>query len=155
MSNVIKSLRYRPDSNKFHELLFPWMTRCGLVVIDGDGASEVMREPNCSKCKSVHQVDFSVNFENGFGAIITCFNRELIDGVRKGANKYVFLSFPYGYKIEIFYPLRVQDNVTIISHFDSDDDVLKFIEKTVVALSNDFSDRRKRYSMTEFKRAQA
>jgi hypothetical protein len=136
-------IRYRPNSETLHEALFPWLTRCGLVTNEESKTEEGV--PNCSKCNLASPIDFSLYFENGFGATVACYNRQLIDDVRKKSDQYEALYWPYGYKIEIFYPMRTFDNVTILARFDTDENMFSFVELTVSLLAVDLDNRLKAY----------
>ena len=140
------SLRYRPDSETLHDLIFPWMTRCGLVSDEQSKQEE--GEPNCAKCAGAPALDRILYYEAGFGATVRCVARDLVDEARSQTNKlsdYEDLYSPYAYQIEVFYFHRLHREVHIVAFFDNDDSMEEFVSRTVSALHKEIVDREKKY----------
>lgn len=150
------SLRYRPDSETLHDLIFPWMTRCGLVSDEQSKQEE--GEPNCSKCSGAPLLDRILYYEVGFGVTVRCITREFVDEDRGRTNKlsdYEDFYRPYAYQIEIFYYYRLHREVRILAFFDNDDSMEEFVGRTVTALHKEIVDRQNKYEgkREEYRRA--
>ena len=135
----MKVLRYRPNSETLHELIFPWLTKCGHVADEQSSTEE--GKPTCARCAQIPGYDFVYNFDFGFGATVRCFNKDLIDKVRsdpRNLSEYENRYWPYGYKIEIYYPLKSHNEVIIVASFDHDGYMNAFVESTVKFLAAEF-----------------
>lgn len=139
------TLRYRPNSETLHELIFPWLTKCGHVADDESSTED--GEATCARCAQVPGYDFVFNFDTGFGATVRCFNKDLIDGVRADPNidEYSNIYWPYGYKIEIYYPFKTHNEVIIVASFDNDAYMTAFVGNTVKFLAAEYVVKNRQY----------